>query len=40
MWYYYEYATGDAIALESIEFECPIEFLYEGVSFDRELDQK
>jgi Uma2 family endonuclease len=40
MWYYFEYATGDAIALESIEFECPIEFLYEGVSFERELEQK
>lgn len=35
MWYYYEYAEGEAIALESIEFECPIEILYEGVSFDK-----
>lgn len=36
MWYYYEYADGDAIALESIEFECPIQVLYEGVSFEKE----
>ncbi|OCR00142.1 hypothetical protein BCD67_20915 [Oscillatoriales cyanobacterium USR001] len=39
MWYYYAYTDRDAIALESIEFECPIELLYEGVSFDRELEQ-
>jgi len=36
MWYYYEYAEGEAIALKSIEFECPIELLYEGVSFGKE----
>ena len=36
MWYYYEYADGDAIALESIEFECPIPVLYQGVSFEKE----
>jgi len=35
MWHYYEYASGEAIALKSIEFECPIELLYEGVSFDQ-----
>jgi len=34
MWRYYAYVTGDAIALTSIEFECPIELLYEGVTFD------
>jgi len=34
MWRYYEYGAGDAIALTSIEFECPIELLYEGVTFD------
>jgi len=34
MWRYYAYGTGDAIALTSIEFECPIELLYEGVTFD------
>ncbi|MGE5659108.1 MAG: Uma2 family endonuclease [Actinomycetota bacterium] len=36
MWHYYEYEDGDAIALESIEFECAIELLYEGVSFEKE----
>ena len=36
MWRYYEYTNGDAIALQSIEFECPIELLYEGISFDQE----
>jgi Uma2 family endonuclease len=35
-WYYYAYTEGDAIALKSIDFECPIELLYEGVSFDKE----
>jgi len=34
MWRYYAYGAGDAIALTSIEFECPIELLYEGVTFD------
>ncbi|VXD21734.1 conserved hypothetical protein [Planktothrix serta PCC 8927] len=36
MWYYYGYEKGDAIALQSIEFECPMELLYEGISFDPE----
>jgi Uma2 family endonuclease len=36
MWHYYEYEAGEAIALECIEFECPIELLYEGVSFEQE----
>lgn len=36
MWHYYEYEDGDAMALESIEFECAIQLLYEGVSFDKE----
>ncbi|HEY9813537.1 MAG TPA: Uma2 family endonuclease, partial [Candidatus Sericytochromatia bacterium] len=36
MWHYYAYTEGDAIALKSIDFECPIELLYEGVSFDKE----
>jgi Uma2 family endonuclease len=40
MWLYYEYEAGEAIALESIGFECAIELLYEGVSFEQELDQK
>lgn len=40
MWLYYQYEPGEAIALESIEFECPIELLYEGVSFQQELEDK
>lgn len=36
MWLYYEYEADEAIALPSIEFECPIELLYEGVSFQKE----
>ncbi|AFZ18418.1 Uma2 family endonuclease [Allocoleopsis franciscana] len=36
MWLYYEYESGELIALESIDFECAIEVLYEGVSFDKE----
>lgn len=34
MWLYYEYEAGEAIALESIEFECAIDLLYEDVSFE------
>lgn len=34
MWLYYPYKTGDAIALSSIEFECPIALLYDGIVFD------
>ncbi len=36
MWYYYSCTEGDVISLESIEFECPIEVVYEGVSFEQE----
>lgn len=36
MWIYYEYEAGEIIALQSIEFECAIELLYEGISFDKE----
>jgi Uma2 family endonuclease len=36
MWLYYPYTTGDVISFSSIEFECPIELLYEGVSFESE----
>lgn len=36
LWLYYAYVEGEAIALESIEFECAIELLYEGVSFEKE----
>lgn len=33
MWLYYPYRAGEGISLTSIEFECPIALLYEGVSF-------
>jgi len=33
MWLYYPYIPGDIITLSSIEFECPIELLYENVVF-------
>lgn len=36
MWHYYEYSVGDAIALQSIEFECAIDLLYEGIIFGNE----
>ncbi len=34
MWLYYPYIAGDIIELESIEFSCPVELLYEGVTFE------
>jgi Uma2 family endonuclease len=40
MWHYYEYEAGEAIFLPSIEFECAIELLYEGVSFEQQLEDK
>ncbi|MDF5721179.1 MAG: Uma2 family endonuclease [Rhizonema sp. PD37] len=36
MWLYYPYTDGDIITLSSIEFECPIELLYEGIVFGAE----
>ncbi|MBR8837942.1 MAG: Uma2 family endonuclease [Stigonema ocellatum SAG 48.90 = DSM 106950] len=36
MWLYYPYTDGDIITLSSIEFECPIELLYENVVFGTE----
>jgi Uma2 family endonuclease len=36
MWLYYPYSTGDIITLSSIEFEFPIEMLYEGVGIETE----
>jgi Uma2 family endonuclease len=36
MWAYYAYTDGETVRLESIEFECAIESLYEGVSFEKE----
>jgi Uma2 family endonuclease len=38
MWFYCQYEAGEAIALESIGFECAIDLLYEGVSFEQELE--
>lgn len=40
MWLYYKYEAGEIISLASIEFECAIELLYEGVSFEQELDKQ
>ncbi len=36
MWLYYPYVAGDIITLSSIEFEFPIEILYEGVALEPE----
>lgn len=36
MWLYYPYMTGDIITLSSIEFEFPIEMLYDGVGLEIE----
>jgi Uma2 family endonuclease len=36
MWLYYPYTTGDIITLSSIEFEFPIEMLYDGVGWETE----
>ena len=34
MWLYYPYTTGDIVTLSSIEFEFPIELLYEDITFE------
>lgn len=34
MWLYYPYTVGDTIALESIEFSCAIDLVYEGITFE------
>lgn len=36
MWLYYPYQASDIVTLSSIEFEFPIELLYEGVAFETE----
>lgn len=36
MWFYYACYEGEVVMLESIEFESPIDVLYEGVSFEKE----
>ena len=35
MWLYYPYVTGDIVTLSSIEFDFPIEILYEGIVFEK-----
>jgi len=37
MWLYYPYMAGDIISLSTIEFNCPIELLYESVVFETEV---
>ncbi|MDJ0553150.1 MAG: Uma2 family endonuclease [Microcoleaceae cyanobacterium MO_207.B10] len=39
MWLYSAYSEGESITLSSIEFDFPIEILYEGVSFETEEQQ-
>jgi Uma2 family endonuclease len=39
MWLYYPYRTGDIVQFSSIDFECPIELLYDGISFEQEQNQ-
>jgi Uma2 family endonuclease len=36
MWLYYPYTAGEIITLSSIEFDLPIELLYEGILFETE----
>lgn len=36
MWLYSEYESGEVLDLESIEFECAIDLLYQGVTFSEE----
>lgn len=39
LWLYFAYEAGEAIALESLEFECAIDLLYEGVSFEQKSEE-
>ncbi|NJO39215.1 MAG: Uma2 family endonuclease [Cyanobacteria bacterium RU_5_0] len=36
VWIYVPYASGESVTLESIEFSCAIELLYEDVQFEQE----
>jgi Uma2 family endonuclease len=36
LWLYYQYTIGDIITFSSIEFEFPIEMLYDGVGLETE----
>jgi Uma2 family endonuclease len=38
MWLYSPYQVGDTIVLSSVEFECPIALLYEGVTLEAEVE--
>ena len=38
MWLYYSYTAGEIVTLSSIDFELPIELLYEGVTFETEME--
>ena len=38
MWLYYPYTAGEIVTLSSIEFDLPIELLYEGVGFETEIE--
>jgi Uma2 family endonuclease len=38
MWLYYPYGVGEVVTLTSIEFECAIALLYDGVTFNGEED--
>jgi Uma2 family endonuclease len=38
MWLYSPYQAGDTLTLSSLEFECPIALLYEGVTFEAEAE--
>jgi Uma2 family endonuclease len=36
MWTYFAYNEGERIALSSIEFECPIDSIYEGIAIQEQ----
>ena len=38
MWLYYAYSAAEIVTLSSIDFELPIELLYEGVTFEIETE--
>ncbi len=40
MWLYYPYIAGDNITLSSIEFEFPLNLLYEGVVLETEISSE
>lgn len=40
LWNYYEYGRGEVIRLESLDFQCPIEVLYEQISLNLSSDEE